>query len=61
MIHMSLYTKQKQTHRHGKQLTVTKGGWGRINETLGISRYKLLNKTDKQGPTIAEGAIFNTL
>ena len=29
MIHMSLYTKQKQTHRHGKQTNGYQRGMGK--------------------------------
>ena len=41
MIQMNIFTKQKQTHRHRKQ-TYGCQSWGRINQELGIRRYKLL-------------------
>ena len=40
---MKLFTKQKQTHRHRKQIYgYQRGkGWGGISLEFGISRYKL--------------------
>ena len=45
MIQMNLFTKEKQTHRHRKQTTVTKGKRGGENGMdweFGVNRYKLL-------------------
>ena len=40
---MSLFTKQKQTHRHRKQTDgYQRGKGGGINQEFEISRYKLL-------------------
>ena len=36
---MNLFTKQKQTHRHKKQIYVTKGDSGLINQEFGIDIY----------------------
>ena len=44
---MSLFTKQKQTHRHRKQTVITKGERrtdGGINEWYTINRYTILDK-----------------
>ena len=42
MIQMSLFTKQKQTHRHRKQTYGYQKGKGGINQELEINRYTLL-------------------
>ena len=44
MIQMNLLTKQKQTHRHRKQIYgyQREKGRGGINQELGINRYTLL-------------------
>ena len=51
---MNLHTKRKQTHRHRKQLMVTKGeGW---RDKLGVWHQDIhtaICKTDnQQGPTL---------
>ena len=53
MIQMNLFTRQKETHRHIKQIHSDKGGEkvmkGGINYEFGISIYTLLYiKTDNQ-------------
>ena len=40
MTQMSLFTKQKQTHRHREQTYDWRGREGAINREFGISRYK---------------------
>ena len=55
MIHVNLYTKQKQTHRHGKQRCGYQRGKGveGISQEFGINRHAIVYKTDnQQGPTI---------
>ena len=41
MVQMNIFTKQKQSHRCGKQ-TYGYQGWGRINWEIGIDIYTLL-------------------
>ena len=36
VIQMNLFTKQKQTHKHRKQLIVAKGERGKGRDTLGL-------------------------
>ena len=53
MIQMNLFMRQKETHRHRKQIHSDKGGEkvmkGGINYEFGISIYTLLYiKTDNQ-------------
>ena len=51
---MNLFTKQKQIHRHRKQIYGYQRGSGEINQEFGINIYTLLiYKLDsQQGPTI---------
>ena len=54
MIHMNLYTKQKQTHRHENNVMVTKGkGVGGIkHESDSHVHTAILKMDDQQGPTV---------
>ena len=68
---MNLLTKQKQTHRHGKQLLVTKGEAGRKDKlvrwgggrSLGLTNthYYIYIIDKQQGPTVYQGTILNVL
>ena len=60
---MNLFTKQKQTHRHRKQTYGYQSGVGKRdklevrNQKIPTTVYKI---GKQQGPTIAQGTIFNT-
>ena len=46
---MTLYAKQKQTHRYRKQTCYQRGDNGGVtNQEYGINRYKLKKKKDLQ-------------
>ena len=56
MIQMNLFTKQKQTHRHGKQTYGHQSGKGEEGciRSLGLTHtHKYIYKIDnQQGPTV---------
>ena len=59
---MSLFIKQKQTHRQRKRTMVTKGEStrGGIYQGLGTNRYKFIHKADKQQrPTVQHRELFS--
>ena len=60
---MNLFTKQKQTHRHRKQIYGYQRGKvrGRINYEFGINRYELLyiKQISKKDLLYSTGTIFS--
>ena len=65
MIQMSLFIKQKLTHRHRKQTWLPRGiavAEEKINQEFGVNIYTLLyiKYVNNKEPTItAQGTIFN--
>ena len=60
-IQISLFTKQIQTHRHGKQTWLPKGKGGRDklgiwNEQIDTTIYK---KDNQEGPTVQHRRLYS--
>ena len=55
---MNLFTKQKKTHRHRKQIQVIKGGEGinQVKMNIHTNKYKIGNQ---QGPMVQHRGSFS--
>ena len=60
---MNLFTKQKQTHSHRKQIYDYQGEMGWERDKLGVWDQQIQSTTyeidGQQGPTVTQETIFN--
>ena len=60
---MNISTKQKQTHRHGKQIYGYQRGNGEEEDKLSVWDKQIQNTIyeidEQQGPTIQHGALYS--